>query len=83
MDTYKRTGWHVITYGTYDCTPLFVDVSPQDDKKDHLAGDECWCIPRVLREIDALPVISHNSLDKRELGEPDHWQKAYLGFEHD
>ena len=60
-------GWQSIDY--YD----FIDVVPVFDLQDHFMGDECWCKPRVNRypENPAVPIITHNSADKREQNEPD------------
>lgn len=72
MGDLKRTGWDVVVYEP------FVEVVPQDDTKEHVVGDECWCGPKVSNDPDSLPVIAHNSADGRELNEPDHWQEPYL-----
>lgn len=68
----RRTGWIVTRYED------FVDVSPQDDPREHAVGDECWCIPEIWQEEDTLPMVAHNSDDKRELGETDYWQETYM-----
>lgn len=69
---FKRTGWQVVKYDT------FVDIFPLDDLQEHAVGDECWCNPRVVREHGYMPRIAHNSADKREFDEPDHWQENYI-----
>ena len=57
----KRNGWELFQQPTY------MEVIPQDDNKEHLAGDECWCKPKVEKIEDGNPplLISHNALDKR------------------
>lgn len=62
----KRTGWIVSDRDT------FVEVWPQDDDKEHLLGDECWCIPRTEElkpEYSARPIVIHNAIDGREAAE--------------
>lgn len=65
-------GWEWVRYDT------LVDVHPVNDTKEHGIGDECWCNPSVVREPGYLPLVSHNSADKREFSEPDNWAKQYL-----
>lgn len=63
---FKRTGWIVSDKQT------FVEVWPQDDLKEHMLGDECWCDPKVKRlkpEYSARPMIIHNAVDNREAAE--------------
>jgi len=73
----KNTDWHVEYKGS------FFEVLPDDDTKEHLLGDECWCKPKVQRSVRPnkylrntpfeipghfdQPVIVHNSHDKREI----------------
>lgn len=52
--------WRVEDFGQY------IEVTPEHDIKEHWAGDECWCQPRRVEDRGDRPVISHNSLDKRE-----------------
>lgn len=57
-----RTGWEVHDQGQY------MEVLPQDDLKEHLAGDECWCKPRIESVLDGQPdkIIIHEALDGRD-----------------
>lgn len=65
---FNRTGWEMWERGTFN------EVLPQDDLKEHLLGDECWCNPKV-EHVEGVPaggvdvLITHNSADKRELFE--------------
>lgn len=68
----KRTGWNWYKRSGFD------EIVPQDDTKEHLLGDECWCKPQTRLDPKYQPQIVHNSADKRELNEPDHWQERYL-----
>lgn len=68
----QTKGWQFIKYET------FVDIFPLEDIKDHGLGDECWCEPQVRREAGFLPMITHNSADRRELSEPDHFEELLL-----
>lgn len=46
----------------------YMEVTPVDDIKEHYAGDECWCTPRVENIAGGKPdtMIVHNSADNRE-----------------
>lgn len=47
--------WRTKDFGEY------VEVTPIGDTKQHNAGDECWCSPKVIREKNNRPVISHQA----------------------
>lgn len=46
----------------------YFEILPQDDIREHFAGDECWCNPRIEYEPDGQPdqMIVHNAKDNRE-----------------
>ena len=45
-----------------------MEIVPQDDVQEHLAGDECWCNPKVEHVEDGTPdtIIDHYASDGRE-----------------
>lgn len=57
------TGWRVEDCGEW------VDVLPVDDLLDHEPGAGCVCGPSVETALGARPLVSHASLDGRELDE--------------
>lgn len=40
----------------------YIEVRPQTDTKQHLAGDECWCKPLIDRD-NGRPIIIHKERD--------------------
>lgn len=49
-------------------TIQYLEIIPRDDKKEHYAGDECWCMPRIEYELGCMVemIILHNALDGRK-----------------
>ena len=64
----KGKGWFLIDH--YDLLDtslvLLVEVSPENDIKDHITSEDCECIPTLERTIEGLPLLIHNAFDGRE-----------------
>lgn len=68
--TAKKSGWLSIAE---EHDPTTVHVIPVDDHVEHDdAGDECVCGPRTQYLENGGKVVTHGSLDGRELSEPDY-----------
>ena len=54
-------------WGVY-VNPSYVEVLPIEDDKDHYAGDECWCNPKVIKVPGGQPpiMVVHEAHDGRE-----------------
>lgn len=59
MIEFRRTGWEV-----WDMV-IYVEVLPQDDIKEHWAGDECWCNPSI-EPVNDRKLIAHYAADGRD-----------------
>ena len=48
-------------------------VWPLDDSVTHeLDGTRCVCLPALEEQANGVVMVTHHSLDGRELSEPDH-----------
>jgi hypothetical protein len=75
---FKRTGWQLYYWKKNGelLTNRYMEIVPQDDLREHVAGDECWCNPKIenydpdANEEYNSPIITHHSADNREITEP-------------
>ena len=44
-------------------------IVPNNDLRPHPLTENCWCRPTVWKNDDGYTIITHNSLDRRELYE--------------